>query len=166
MKKIIIINGPMGVGKTTIGKLLCTKLNRSAFLDGDWCFDLHPFVATKETKKMAIDNITHMIRNYMNCSECEYIIFNWLIDQERVYKDILEAISDLHYKLYQITLTCSATALEKRWYNDKINDWRIESWLEISKKSLSYFENLETLKVDTSDNTPEYIVKKIYDLIN
>ncbi len=111
MKKIIIINGPMGVGKTTIGKLLCNKLNKSAFLDGDWCFDLH-------------------------------------------------------YKLFQITLTCSETALEKRWNLDKINDWRIESWLEISKKSLSYFQNLETFKVDTSDNTPEYIVQKVYDLIN
>lgn len=35
MKKVIIINGPMGVGKTTISKLLCNKLDKSGFLDED-----------------------------------------------------------------------------------------------------------------------------------
>jgi deoxyadenosine/deoxycytidine kinase len=53
MKKVVIINGPIGVGKTTVGKLLCNKLNKSAFIEGDWCFDLHPFIANKETKDMA-----------------------------------------------------------------------------------------------------------------
>ncbi len=52
MKKVAIINGPIGVGKTTVGKLLCNKLDKSAFIDGDWCFDLHPFIANKETKDM------------------------------------------------------------------------------------------------------------------
>ena len=53
MKKVIIINGPIGVGKTTVGKLLCDKLYKSAFLEGDWCFDMHPFITDKETKDIA-----------------------------------------------------------------------------------------------------------------
>ncbi|MGF7146342.1 shikimate kinase [Anaerotaenia torta] len=73
MKKVVIINGPIGVGKTTVGKLLCNRLDKSAFIDGDWCFDLHPFIANKETKDMAIDNIVHMINNYLNCSHCDYV---------------------------------------------------------------------------------------------
>jgi len=35
IKKFIIITGPMGVGKTTIGKGLCDKLGRTAFIDGE-----------------------------------------------------------------------------------------------------------------------------------
>lgn len=28
-----------------------------AFIDGDWCMDLHPFVGNKETRDMAVNNI-------------------------------------------------------------------------------------------------------------
>lgn len=33
--RVIIINGPMGVGKTTIGKYIITKYAGTAFIDGD-----------------------------------------------------------------------------------------------------------------------------------
>ncbi|MDE7274978.1 MAG: hypothetical protein K2N95_18365 [Lachnospiraceae bacterium] len=42
--RVIIINGPMGVGKTTVGKYIAANYSGTAFIDGDWCFDLHPFV--------------------------------------------------------------------------------------------------------------------------
>ncbi len=45
--RVIIINGPMGVGKTTIGKYIATKYAGTAFIDGDWCLDLHPFVGNR-----------------------------------------------------------------------------------------------------------------------
>ncbi len=81
MKKFVIINGPMGVGKTTVGKILCDKLGHAAFIDGDWCLDIHPFVGNKETKSMAIDNIIHMVRNYYHCSESDTIVVSWIISE-------------------------------------------------------------------------------------
>ncbi|MDF2543034.1 MAG: nucleotide kinase [Herbinix sp.] len=165
MKKVIIINGPMGVGKTTVSKILCNKLSKSAFLDGDWCFDLHPFIANKETKEMAIRNITYLIKNYLNCSECEYVVFNWVMDNEFVYENILNNLSDMNYQLIKITLTCKEEALEDRWYKDKVNDWRIQEWLDVSKRSLQYFEQRDTIKIDTSNISPENVVDVIYDII-
>ena len=52
MKTLIVLNGPMGVGKTTVGKELCRRLTPSIFLDGDWCWDLHPFSVTDATKAL------------------------------------------------------------------------------------------------------------------
>ncbi|MDE7292186.1 MAG: AAA family ATPase [Treponemataceae bacterium] len=66
--KVIIINGPMGVGKTTVGKHIAEKYAGTAFIDGDWCLDIHPFVGNRETKMMAIDNILHLVANYKKCS--------------------------------------------------------------------------------------------------
>lgn len=66
--KVVIINGPMGVGKTTVGKYIAEKYTGTAFIDGDWCLDIHPFVGNRETKTMAIDNILHMIANYKKWS--------------------------------------------------------------------------------------------------
>ena len=165
MKKVIIINGPMGVGKTTVSKMLCNKLNKSAFLDGDWCFDLHPFVANRETKAMAIDNICFIIRNYLKCSECDYVVFNWVIDNEKVYENIINNITDMEFELVKITLPCNVDSLEDRWYKDKVNEWRIQEWLDVSKKSLLYFENLDSIKIDTSNISSYNVTEKIYTML-
>lgn len=37
MKRLIIINGTMGVGKSSVGQLLNKTIPNSAFVDGDWC---------------------------------------------------------------------------------------------------------------------------------
>ena len=165
MKKVIIINGPIGVGKTTVGKLLCNKLNKSAFLDGDWCFDLHPFVADKETKDMAVDNIIHIIKNYLKCSQCDFVVFTWVMDQNDVYRKIINNIPSTDVRLYEITLICSAAALEDRWYKDTICEWRNEEWLSVSKKSLDYFKERDTLIVDTSNKKIEDIVEELFSMV-
>ena len=44
MKKLILINGTMGAGKTTTCQELLKILQPSVFLDGDWCWKMHPFI--------------------------------------------------------------------------------------------------------------------------
>jgi tRNA uridine 5-carbamoylmethylation protein Kti12 len=50
MKNLIIMGGTMGAGKTATCRELQKILPRNVFLDGDWCWDMHPFVVTDETK--------------------------------------------------------------------------------------------------------------------
>ena len=66
MKPLYLIGGPMGVGKTAAGKALAALLSGSVFLDGDWCWQ--PEVVTPETKAMVLDNICHLLGNYLPCS--------------------------------------------------------------------------------------------------
>jgi broad-specificity NMP kinase len=165
MKKLIIVNGTMGVGKTTTCKILNKKLNKSVFLDGDLCWDMNPFIVTRETKEMAISNITHLLHNFLTCSECDYVIFNWVLDKESVYQAILEALSDLNFELYRITLVCNEETLESRWYKDKINEWRIPEWPQVSKKSLELFDSLEAIKIDTNNISAEDAANQICDYI-
>ena len=58
MKRLYVIGGPMGVGKTAACRQLQQLLDRSVFLDGDWCWDAHPFQATEETREMVLENIS------------------------------------------------------------------------------------------------------------
>ena len=117
--KVIIINGPMGVGKTVTGKRIAEKNPGTAFIDGDWCMDIHPFVGNHETKTMAVDNILHMISNYQKCSECKMAVLVWLMDDQWVLQSIMDGLSALHAEVKYVTLTCDRETLIRRWKNDQ-----------------------------------------------
>lgn len=146
---VIIINGPMGVGKTTVGKYIADHHPGTAFIDGDWCLDLHPFVGSQETKAMAVNNILHMIENYKNCSVYRMVVLVWLMDEKWVYQTIIDGIRSLHLEPVSVTLLCDEESLIRRWRQDQVCDWRTDHWLEISLKSLSPFSLLENC-IDTS----------------
>ena len=84
MKTLYIIGGTMGVGKTTVCQLLKHQLDRAVFLDGDWCWDAHPFAVTEETKAMVLDNICHLLNNFLACSAYEHVIFCWVLHQQEI----------------------------------------------------------------------------------
>ncbi len=158
--KVIIINGPMGVGKTTVGKYIADHHPGTAFIDGDWCMDLHPFVGSRETKAMAVDNILHMIGNYRKCSECRMIVLAWLMDDPWVSGSILDGLSALPVEVTGITLTCGKDALIRRWKEDRTCEWRTDDWLEASLKSLPYFSSLDNT-VDTGGLTVAQVAGRI-----
>ena len=78
MKKLIIINGTMGVGKSTVSRILLKKLKASVYLDGDWCWNMNPFIPSEENKRMVIDNIVYLLSSFLKNSEYRYIIFCWV----------------------------------------------------------------------------------------
>ena len=141
--KVVILNGPMGVGKTAVGKHIAQTHEGTAFIDGDWCLDLHPFIGNEETKAMAIDNILHMIDNYRKCSACRMIVLVWLMDDAWVRKDIADGISSMGLEIHSTTLICDKDELIRRWEKDDKCEWRTNEWLNISLKSLPHFSSLE-----------------------
>ena len=75
MKSLIFVNGPMGVGKTTVCQKLLKRLKPGVYLDGDWCWHMEPFRVTDATRTMVMDNITAMLSRFLTCAELDYIIF-------------------------------------------------------------------------------------------
>lgn len=153
--KVVIINGPMGVGKTTVGKYIAENNAGTAFIDGDWCLDIHPFVGNSETKTMAIDNILHMIDNYRKCSICHMIVLVWLMDDRWVRQSIVDGLSAMGLEIRSVTLVCGKEELIRRWKNDDKCKWRTDEWLSVSLKSLSQFSNLERVIDTTGLSIPE-----------
>ena len=147
--KVIIINGPMGIGKTTVGKAIADKYPGTAFIDGDWCMDIHPFVGNHETKAMAIDNILHMIGNYQKCSECKMVVLVWLMDDQWVLRTIMDELTTLKAEVKNVTLISDRETLIQRWKDDHNCEWRTDHWLEISVASLPSFSSMKNV-IDTS----------------
>ncbi|MTI69186.1 MAG: nucleotide kinase [Firmicutes bacterium] len=161
MKKLIIINGTMGVGKTLTSKLLYKTLEKSVWLDGDWCWMMNPFEVTEENKKMVEDNIIYLLNNFLKNSSFKYVIFNWVIHKEYIFDIILDKLNG-DFQVYKISLTCSKDELRKRILKDN----REEEVITKSIERLKNYEDMSTIKIDTTDKLPKDVVKEIIDIVN
>lgn len=166
MKKLVIINGTMGVGKTATSKELYQKLQNSVWLDGDWCWMMNPFIPNEENREMVLDNITHLLRNFLTNSTYEYVIFNWVIHLEEIYDMILKRLDGLEFELYKITLMCSEESFKKRVLLDIKNNAREEAALEAGLERFPLYEKLNTTKIDTSKISVSEAADKIVEIIN
>lgn len=164
-KKLIIVNGTMGVGKTATCKELNKHLVNSVWLDGDWCWMMNPFIANDENRNMVISNITYLLRSFLTNSSFEYVIFNWVIHMENIFNDVLQPLSDLDFDVIKITLTCSEETLRKRISKDIELNLRDESSINRSVERLELYKNMSTEKIDTSDISISEAVNRIMEVV-
>lgn len=164
MKKIYIVGGTMGVGKTTVCQKLKELLPDSVFLDGDWCWDMSPFKVTEETKAMVMDNICYILNNYIHCSAFNNIIFCWVMHEQRIIDDIVSALDTRECEVKIISLICGEQQLRKRLQKDIDARIRQRDILERSIARLPLYESLDTIKIDVSDISAEQTAKIISEL--
>lgn len=135
----------MGAGKTTICNGLSKRLEHSAWLDGDWCWMMNPWVFSEENKKMVIENIVFILRNYLNNSSYRYVIFSWVIHEKEILDMILKQISDLKFEIHWFSLMCSRSVLEQRMKSRGDNSDIIKN----SIQRLDNYKNMDSIKINT-----------------
>src|ERR1700758_4094129 len=113
MKNLIIVGGTMGVGKTATCRELQKTLPRNVFLDGDWCWDMHPFVVTEETIAMVNSNIAHLLNGFLACSEFENVIFCWVLHEQHILDDLIAKLNLDNYITYSFSLVSNKQALSE-----------------------------------------------------
>ena len=165
MKNLILINGTTGVGKTTTRRELQKLLPQNVFFDGDWCWDMKPFIVTDETKKMVEDNICHILNNFIDCSELKNIIFCWVMHEEYIVENILSGLHLENTNVYKVSLICSEQALIKRLMKDVDNGKRKIDIIERSLMRLNNYLSMDTLKIDVSNIDSEQAAQQIVSCI-
>lgn len=140
----------MGVGKTTVCNQLHKLLKPSVLLDGDWCWQMNPFIVSQETMDMVEDNISYLLNNFLNCSEFEYVIFCWVMHHQEMITKLLEALNTDNHQVYCYSLVCSEQALAQRLKRDVADGLRKSDIIEKSLPRLGLYNDMETTKVDVS----------------
>lgn len=161
MKRIYLIGGTMGVGKTTVCQALKRELPRSVFLDGDWCWDASPFQVTEETKAMVLDNICHVLNNFLHCSAYDHIIFCWVMHQQAIIDAILSGLDAGACDARCVSLTAGEAAVRERLAADIARGIRAPDALERSLSRLPLYRSLDTVKIDTTGKSVQAIAGEI-----
>lgn len=122
MKKLYLIGGTMGVGKTTTCQVLKIKLDKSVFIDGDWCWDMHPFMVNEETKKLVLENICMLLNNDLKCSVFDHIIFCWVMHEQSIIDVLLSHLDLKDVKVISISLVCQKKLWKKEFKKISIKE--------------------------------------------
>ncbi|BBF44907.1 hypothetical protein lbkm_3646 [Lachnospiraceae bacterium KM106-2] len=161
MKDIYIIGGTMGVGKTAVSQKLKDKLEDCAFLDGDWCWDMHPFRVTEETKQMVMDNICDVLNREIKCSAYQNIVFCWVMHRQEIIDEIIERLDTTDCKVHVISLVCSESALRQRLNKDVMDGIRTIDIISRSVARMPFYKKLNTTKINVSDILPDEAAEQI-----
>lgn len=164
MKKLYLIGGTMGAGKTTVSQQLKQILPNCAFLDGDWCWDMAPFVVNEETKAMVMDNICHTLNGFLHCSVFENAVFCWVMHEQYIIDEIIFRVRTKGWEIIPISLIISEAALCDRLSRDIEAGVREADIIERSSARLPLYEKLNTIKLDVSALSPLDAAKRIAEL--
>ena len=147
----------MGIGKSTICNQLNQDLDHSVFLDGDWCWNMDPFIVNKNKKNMVLDNITHCLNNFIHTPGIENIIFCWVMHKQDIINQIIQKLDTEGVDIHLISLICEKEELIKRMLIDRRDNQTI-------RKSLQYLElykDLDTQKIDVTTLDVQKTIDKI-----
>ena len=161
MKTLYLIGGTMGVGKTTVSQQLKRDLNKSVFLDGDWCWDASPFQVTKETKSMVVRNICYLLNSFIHCSAYENVIFCWVMHEQSIIDSIINELDIENCKVKKISLIVDEINLQNRIKVDVARAIRTADVIDRSVARIPMYQALDTIKIETSNKTVCEIVDEI-----
>ena len=111
---IILINGPLGVGKTEVAWKLIEKFDRAIMLDGDYFGAVHPFeIYDPQRVTYLYDTICHVARFH---AEHGYrnLVVNYVFEKPEALAQLRRALNDIDDVTYAFRLTCSAEEIECR----------------------------------------------------
>ena len=164
MKKVYMIGGTMGVGKTTICQEMKKVLSNSVFLDGDWCWDSHPFQVNEETKDMVLHNICFLLNQFIHCSVYENVVFCWVMHEQSIIDTILAGIDKANCEVKVISLICNPDTLRKQLEKDVKKGIRSSDIIERSIARIPLYDKLNTQIITTDGKRIERIVEEIISL--
>ena len=165
-KRLLLVGGTMGVGKTAVCRRLKEEMPNSVLLDGDWCWDASPFQVTEETRRMVLDNICHLLNNFVRCSAYDTVILCWVMDRQETIDAILERVEAGGHELTCISLTADEASLRSRLEGDVKQGLRGPGAVERSLARLPLYRVLDTVKVDTTGKSVQEVCGAIRRLIS
>ncbi len=162
-KKLIVIIGPNGVGKTTTASEFRNCCTNSAYIDAEWCRCINPFYPlTDATCELVINNMFCLLKNHLLCRDINTIVFpygfhggrkeNFEIVIQRLQKEGIE------FELQYIILKCSYDENVRRAKQDNRDEERVQRGM---KNTFEFYDNYDYPVIDTTELEPRQVVQQM-----
>lgn len=168
LKKLIVIIGPNGVGKTTTASEFRNRCSNSAYIDAEWCRCINPFYPlTDATRELVINNIFCLLKNHLLCQDINTIVFPYSFHGGRKenFDIVIQRLRDegIEFELRFVILKCSYDENVRRARKDRRDEERVQRGM---KNTFEFYDNYDYPVIDTTDLEPRQVVEKIMQIMN
>lgn len=162
---IIIINGSLGVGKSSVSEELHWKFDKSIHLDGDHIGNVHPFEIYDPERIDHLYRTLALLIGFHQQNEYHNFVINYVFESAESLKDLLDLILPLDTEIHTYWLTCEkevqATRIQGR--NRDSLDWELDRFVELQGiQSRAAEDGFIGVQVDTTHLTISETVEKIW----
>jgi len=165
MKTLILIGGPMGVGKTSVGNELSKRIKKSAYIEGDLGWKGIPFVLNDINKRKVLDNIIQMIK--VTFASFDVVILGWVMDQQSTIDSINNEFDSKFIQIKSFSIIASSEQITQRLQKDFANGIRKDDGvIERSLARIPLYDNVDSLKIDSTGLTINEVALAIINNLN
>ena len=122
---------------------------------------VHAILFNEGKKSIVTGTMVYLLRNFLQCSHDDTVIFGWVMNQREIIEGLLEQLQDLDFRFYLFTLTLSEGALRARLEDDIANGVRSADVIERSVARLPFYDTMDSIKIDVSTIRPEEAAQRI-----
>ena len=167
---IIIINGSLGVGKSSVTRELHWKFDKSVYLDGDHIGDVHPFEIYDDARIDHLYRTLALLVNFHQKNGYGNFVINYVFESPESLGDLLDLLRPLDASIHVYWLTCNEREQARRIRarsRDQLG-WELDRFVELqhiqARAAQAGFIGVE---VDTSKLSAVEVAEKIWkDIFN
>ena len=132
---IIIINGSLGVGKSSLAEELHWKFDKSVYLDGDCIGSVHPFEIYDPARIDHLYRTLAVLVSFHQENGYHNFVINYVFESPGSLQQLVELLSPLDPAIHAYWLTCDekvqAERIRKR--NGSNLDWELTRFIELKR---------------------------------
>ena len=161
---IVILNGSVGVGKTTVSWALNESFDKSVMLDGDYLGAVHPFEIYDGARVTYLyQTLAQLIAFHQKHGYTTFVI-NYVFESPESLSELVGCLRPLDGDIYKFWLTCSEDEQRRRILKRKTDQWawELERFVELNAILAAASQRGDIgAKLDTTGISVEEIVKLI-----
>lgn len=165
---MIIINGSLGVGKSSVSKELHWKFDKSVYLDGDHIGDVHPFEIYDDARIDHLYRTLALLVGFHQGNGYHNFVINYVFESPESLGDLLDLLRPLDASIHVYWLTCDEQEQEKRIRarSREQLDWELSRFVELQQiQARAAQTGFIGIQVDTSHMSTTEVAERIWQKI-
>ena len=162
---IIIINGSLGVGKSSVADELHCKFDKSVHLDGDTIGDVHPFDIYDDARIDHLYRTLELLVSFHQKNGYHNFVINYVFESAGSLQDLLDLLRPLDSSIHTCWLTCDEKEQAKRIQGRQRDDleWELSRFIELQRiQAMAARQGFIGKEVDTTSLTSAEVVEEIW----
>ena len=162
---IIIINGSLGVGKSSVAEQLHWKFDKSVHLDGDFIGDVHPFEIYDNARIGHLYRTLELLIGFHQKNGYHNFVINYVFESHESLQELLNLLQPLDSTIHTYWLICSEEEQAKRIRARQRAEieWELSRFAELQRiQAKAALQGFIGKKVDTTSLTSAEVSDEIW----